>query len=198
MKITFRKLVPWLALGAVALVTVSPIEWRPEDIFGVNNDRALAFGVMSALFVYAYPRHWAKVAVAMVGISFGLELLQLFQESRHARLEDALVKATGATAGISVTLLARELRHMFFPRPAALPQAAIHRNWPDVEAVAMPSISGIFFSQTDGTLRLSFSDGEERLFAGIEEGEVMALINAPSQEDYYAEKLQHREDRKAA
>ena len=32
----------------------------------------------------------------------------------------------------------------------------------------------------------------------VRKGEVMALINAPSQEDYYAEKLQHREDRKAA
>ena len=196
MNIPARKLLPWLALAAIAVVTVSPIEWRPGDIFGVNNDRALAFAVLSGLFVYAYPQHWGRVAVAMIGISFGLELAQLLAQSRHARLEDALVKANGAVAGIALMLLAREIRQMFLPRraaPAANPAPA--QPW---HAASGARVNAIFFSQSDGTLRLGFSDGKERIFAGIEEGDFVELINAPSQDAYFEEKLRHREERRAA
>jgi hypothetical protein len=45
----------WTAFAAIIFVTVSPIEMRPGDIFSVDVDRALAFGLLSSMFMVAYP-----------------------------------------------------------------------------------------------------------------------------------------------
>jgi VanZ family protein len=90
----------WTALAAIIFVTVSPIGLRPQDILPVNVDRALAFMAMAALFVLAYPRHWIWVGIALIIGAGGIELLQEFSSTRHAHVDDALVKAAGASVGI--------------------------------------------------------------------------------------------------
>lgn len=96
----------WLALSVIIFVTVSPIELRPHDIVQVSYDRALAFTTLSALFVFAYPKHWLSVGVALTVAAGGFEFLQELSPSRHARPSDALVKAGGAVLGV---VLARSL-----------------------------------------------------------------------------------------
>jgi len=96
----FLKLIAWLALIAVFFVTVSPIGLRPHDLLPVNVDRAIAFVVTSMLLVTAYPRHWKLCAILLIAGAFGIELLQLLTETRHAQFHDAQVKAAGAVLGI--------------------------------------------------------------------------------------------------
>jgi hypothetical protein len=93
------KILPWLALAAIVFVTVSPIRLRPHDFASVDIDRAGAFAVLSMLFVMAYPRRWVACAILLILGAGGIELLQFLSPSRHAHLDDALVKAAGAAFG---------------------------------------------------------------------------------------------------
>ena len=90
----------WAALAAIIFVTISPIELRPHDVMPVNMDRALAFTALAALFVLAYPRHWLWVGIALMAGAAGIELLQELSATRHARIDDAMVKAAGASVGV--------------------------------------------------------------------------------------------------
>jgi hypothetical protein len=90
----------WMAFVAIIFVTVSPIELRPHDVLPVDVDRALAFTVLAGLFVVAYPRQWIWVGIAVIAGSGAIELLQELSPTRHAHVDDAMVKAGGAAIGI--------------------------------------------------------------------------------------------------
>lgn len=104
------KIAAWLALAAIVFVTVSPIGLRPYDPLSVDLDRALAFCLMSGLFVFAYPRHWIAVLVLTFLGAGVIETLQFLSPSRHAEMADAAVKAGGAVAGVVLAMLATRLR----------------------------------------------------------------------------------------
>lgn len=99
---TILRAAAWTALAAIIFVTVSPIGWRPHDVMPVNFDRALAFTIMSALFVAAYPRHSVVLGLALVACAGLIELLQFFSPTRHPQFIDAFVKATGAVVGVLI------------------------------------------------------------------------------------------------
>lgn len=178
-------------LAIIAIVTVSPLDWRPPDIFDVNVDRAIAFAMLGALFTGAYPRRWRWIALATACIAFGLELSQLLAETRHARLEDALVKLGGGIAGIALALCAREAWFILNPhhRPDATGDGQRETH------IASHMLTSVHFDAADGTLRLRFTDGTERAFADIQEGEAINLLNAPLPGRY---DLDHLQDREAA
>jgi len=98
----FFKPLAWLALAAIVFVTVSPIGLRPSDIAPVNIDRAAAFALMAFLFVVAYPRQWILCAVLLLLGAGGIEMLQFLSPTRHAHVDDALVKAGGAAFGCAM------------------------------------------------------------------------------------------------
>jgi hypothetical protein len=95
----YARALAWLALAGIIFVTVAPIGLRPHDFLPVNVDRAGAFAVMALLFVIAYPRHWLLCGVLIMVGAAGIEALQLLSPTRHARLDDALIKAVGAALG---------------------------------------------------------------------------------------------------
>jgi hypothetical protein len=90
----------WMAFAAIIFVTVSPIELRPHDVLPVDVDRALAFTVLAGLFVVAYPSQWIWVGIAVIAGAGAIELLQALSPTRHAHIDDAMVKAAGAAIGI--------------------------------------------------------------------------------------------------
>ena len=96
------QIVAWTAFAAIVFVTVSPIEMRPGDISSVDVDRALAFGLLSSMFMVAYPRHALLVGGFIVLSAGGIELLQALSPTRHARLDDAIIKGSGALAGMAL------------------------------------------------------------------------------------------------
>ena len=83
----------WLALAAILFVTVSPIGYRSHDVVSTDFDRAAAYAVLSALFVFAYPRHRLAIAVLVVLVAGGAELFQFISPTRHPHLADAAVLA---------------------------------------------------------------------------------------------------------
>lgn len=175
-------------LAAITIVTVSPIEWRPGDVFGVDIDRALAFAVLGGLFTAAYPRRWRAIAGGVAVIACGLEAMQLLSESRHAQFSDAAVKMAGAFAGIALALVCRQV---WFIRQA-------RRNRRPAVSPATARISAVFFDPADGLLRLRFSNGEERLFAGVSEGAVTGLLQSAEPTQYYRDHIERHFERRAA
>ena len=99
----------WLALGAVAFVTLSPIADRPVTPFGPDVERFAAFAVLSGLLVLAYPAHRLRWFWTLVGLAALLEASQNLVGGRHGRLGDFDVKALGATMGALMALAAERL-----------------------------------------------------------------------------------------
>ena len=92
----------WAVLAVIVFVTVSPINLRPHTLITVNIDRAAAYAVVGLLFALAYPKNWKTTAILLVIGAAGFEFLQIFSTTRHARVEDALVKAVGALVGVAI------------------------------------------------------------------------------------------------
>ena len=92
----------WLLAAAIAFATLGPPGYRPHSEFGQNGEHALAFILLGLAFGLAYTRHrllTAAIAVAGIGL---IEILQFWAPGRHARLEDFVVDALAACAGIAV------------------------------------------------------------------------------------------------
>jgi hypothetical protein len=99
---TFFRVAGWLLFAAVVAVTVSPIGLRPQTVFGAGPERMGAFFLLGLLFGFGYDRRWLPTICLVVAIAFGAEALQLLVPSRHARFDDAAVKAVGGVIGVAV------------------------------------------------------------------------------------------------
>src|SRR3954453_15954271 len=96
------RIAAWLLVLAVTFATLGPPQYRPHSPLGQDAEHVLAFVLVGLAFGAAYPRHRpssAGVAVILIGV---LELLQLWMPGRHARLQDFVVDAVAACAGIAV------------------------------------------------------------------------------------------------
>jgi len=112
-------LLAWAALIFIAYATVSPIALRPHLGPFVQLERFGAFMVIGFLFALAYRQRLFVVLAFVLALACGLELFQLLAPSRHARLLDLLVKASGGGFGVFVGWLAGHtpLRWAFRPKP---------------------------------------------------------------------------------
>jgi VanZ family protein len=63
-------------------------------------ERLAAFTVLGALFRLAYPRHIVLVCLIVLGSAVLLELAPMLTPDRHGRIQDAIIKMTGAALGI--------------------------------------------------------------------------------------------------
>ncbi|CAN7488318.1 VanZ family protein [Pararhizobium sp. LjRoot235] len=112
----FFKWLAWAVLAALVFVTVSPIGLRPQTIMTVGLDRGFAFFLAGAVFAVAYPKRWMSLALFLVASSFAIEILQELSPTRHARFDDALVKAVGAVTGILAGKIALTVRRGILSR----------------------------------------------------------------------------------
>ena len=94
------KLFAWFLAAAVAFATLGPANLRPHSDFGQNGEHAFAFILVGIAFALAYRRNrplTAAITIVLIGV---LEILQLWVPGRHARLEDFVVDALAASAGL--------------------------------------------------------------------------------------------------
>ncbi|MBR0795978.1 VanZ family protein [Bradyrhizobium jicamae] len=104
------KIVAWIALAFIILATLVPLHERPV-IAGSLIDHLAAFALLGLTFMLGYPRHvWLAIAM-VIGSAFALEALQLLTPDRHARLVDALLKASGGLTGLCTGYVASLLSH---------------------------------------------------------------------------------------
>jgi VanZ like family. len=91
----------WLALGAVAFVTLGPVQDRPQ-IAPPHLEHFAAFLLLGLVFALAYPNRPVRAVLIVVGSAILLEILQLLTPDRHGRLVDAMTKVTGAASGVTL------------------------------------------------------------------------------------------------
>src|SRR6195952_4071034 len=99
------RIIAWLLTAAVTFATLGPARLRPHPDLGQDGEHALAFVLVGLAFGLAYPRRrliTAAIAVVLVG---GLQLLQLWMPGRHARVEDFVVDALAACAGMAAAAI---------------------------------------------------------------------------------------------
>ena len=94
----------WLLLGAIAFVTLSPIDLRP-DTGHVISERVLAFIALGAAFGAVYPRRLPFAVAVTLAAAVGLEAAQFLTPGRHPRLVDAGEKLAGGLAGLAIAVL---------------------------------------------------------------------------------------------
>ena len=101
MSIVF-KLIAWCLAAAIAFATLGPPGSRPHaSSLGQDGEHALAFVLLGLAFGLAYARNRLFTAIMVVGLTGLVEILQFLAPGRHARLEDFLVDALAACAGIA-------------------------------------------------------------------------------------------------
>lgn len=108
---TLLRILAWLLLVGLVVVTIGPLSLRPVTPLPTQLERALALLVIGFVFALAYPRHIVIVAALVLGTTILLEFVQVFEPSRHGRVVDVSVKLLGGAVGLAFgTLIARSRR----------------------------------------------------------------------------------------
>ncbi len=95
----------WLLLGAVAFVTLSPIELRPVTAATPDLERIAAFAAVGGAFCLGYPKLRFRVLFLVIVAVALLEAMQNLVPGRHGQLQDGAMKASGALCGAALALL---------------------------------------------------------------------------------------------
>jgi hypothetical protein len=103
---TLLRVLAWLLLLGLIVVTIGPISLRPITPLPTQLERALALLVIGFVFALAYPRHIVIIATLVLGTTVLLEFLQVLEPSRHGRFVDAAVKLLGGAVGLAFGTLA--------------------------------------------------------------------------------------------
>jgi hypothetical protein len=91
----------WSLAGLIALVTLCPVEWRPQTGHSLLERGAL-YGVLGASCALAFGRRPVFEAGLVSLIAAGLEAAQALVPGRHGRWIDAMEKT--AVAGLLLVL----------------------------------------------------------------------------------------------
>jgi VanZ family protein len=96
------RLLAWLLAAAVTFATLGPPRFRPHSNLSQDGEHAVAFILLGLGFGLAYTRRRALTTVIAVGMIGAIEVLQFWAPGRHARLEDFVVDAMAACAGLAL------------------------------------------------------------------------------------------------
>ncbi len=91
--------VAWLLVVAVAIVTLGPVEWRPNTGLPAHLERFVGIALVTAAFCLGYPRYRLGILVLVIG---GIGLLEVAQDiipGRHGRRVELAIKVAGALIG---------------------------------------------------------------------------------------------------
>jgi len=96
------RVVGWLLLALIILVTLSPASYRPVTRIGHNLEHFLIHLVLGVTFGIGYAREWWLVVLGLVGLTAAVEFGQLFVPGRHARLKDLVIDAGAVCLGVMI------------------------------------------------------------------------------------------------
>ena len=104
------RLLSWIALCAIVMLTLVPPSWRPVTGASQAAEHLAAFFLLGGFFAFGYRRNLLAIGALVVAVIGILELCQLFVPGRHARASDFILNAVGACAGIAIAWLWARLR----------------------------------------------------------------------------------------
>jgi VanZ family protein len=94
------RVVAWLALAAIVVLSLVPPGARPTTFFPHKIEHAGIFFVDGIAFGIAYRGYEWLSSIGAVIFCAGIELAQLMIPGRHARLSDFFVDAAAICVGI--------------------------------------------------------------------------------------------------
>ena len=100
--IPISRIVALLLFAAISFATLSPIEMRPHLTTDPNVERALAYVLFGLALALGFPNRLMQTLMAAALVAGVLELLQIVDPGRHARLRDAVLKALAGFIGIAI------------------------------------------------------------------------------------------------
>lgn len=103
------RILAWLSLLTILIVTDGPISFRPQTPFSANVERFASLFVVGAFFGFVYHRRTLKVLVLLLLAICLFEILQLIIDTRHARFNDVIYKEIGSIAGLVSAKITRSL-----------------------------------------------------------------------------------------
>ena len=83
------------------LATLGPAAQRPHSNLRQNGEHALAFVLLGLAFGLAYARAPLRTAILVITYTGLIEVLLFRAPGRHARMEDFVVDALAACAGLA-------------------------------------------------------------------------------------------------
>jgi hypothetical protein len=94
------RLAALILLAIITFATLSPIQMRPH--FGDPDiERGLAYFLLGLALAFGFPSRLTQTLMFVVAVAAGLELLQATDPGRHARVNDAAIKAAAGLVGIA-------------------------------------------------------------------------------------------------
>lgn len=103
----------WVVLAAILLATFVPPALRPVTAVPHTLEHFVIFALVGGAFCVGYPERVFGIAVTALPSIAVLELLQLLDPGRHARLGDFAINAIGAYVGMALAcLVARATRRL--------------------------------------------------------------------------------------
>jgi hypothetical protein len=101
----FFRLVAWLLVIAILILSLGPASTRPVTGAGHNLEHLLIFVATGAAFGLGYPRRFLLLPVALLAFTGAIEVAQMMVPGRHARLSDFLTDAAASCVGIGLSLV---------------------------------------------------------------------------------------------
>ena len=98
---SISRLAALLLLAAITFATLSPIQMRPQ-MGEPNMERAAAYILFGLALALGFPARLTQTLLFVCSVAGVLELLQAIDPGRHARLQDALLKAAAGLIGIAL------------------------------------------------------------------------------------------------
>ncbi|WFP74966.1 VanZ family protein [Mesorhizobium sp. WSM4906] len=129
--ISISRLAALVLLAAITFATLSPIQMRPH-LGDANVERALAYILFGLALTFGFPSRLVQTMLFVCAVAGVLELLQVIDPGRHARLQDGLLKAAAGLIGIAMGRLIL----------AAAKRAAARRNPGNRDRPLSPTRSG--------------------------------------------------------
>ncbi|RUU54717.1 VanZ family protein [Mesorhizobium sp. M2C.T.Ca.TU.002.02.1.1] len=96
---SISRLAASVLLALITFATLSPIELRPH-LSDPNMERALAYILLGLALALGFPSRVTQTVLFVCAVAGVLEVLQLFDPGRHARVVDGLLKAAAGIVGI--------------------------------------------------------------------------------------------------
>ena len=98
---SISRLAALILFAAITFATLSPIDMRPH-LGDANMERALAYVLFGLALALGFPARLTQTMLFVCVAAGVLELLQVIDPGRHARLQDAVLKAAAGLIGIAI------------------------------------------------------------------------------------------------
>jgi VanZ family protein len=103
---TLARFAWFAALSGVVILSLTPVDHLPPQVFDVwdKAQHAFGFSVLAVLGVWAYPRRVGRLALGLLALGGVIEVAQSMTGWRYGDAADWVADAVGVMVGVPVGL----------------------------------------------------------------------------------------------